>query len=106
MDEEARFSSVFRPVDDSGFDEKEDLLDFRNSETFGDVSGFVRGKSFPDFPSGRSIDAAQLLSISSTMVVINFKSHYLYASICFVIIPLILSFSKHSTITSSTFLIL
>lgn len=77
MDEEARFSSVFRRVDDSGFDEKENLLDFRNSETFGDVSGFVVGKSFPDFPSGRSIDAAQLLSISSTMVVSNFKSHYL-----------------------------
>lgn len=67
MDEEARFSSVFRRVDDSGFDEKENLLDFRNSETFGDVPGFVVGKSFPDFPSGRSIDAAQLLSISSTM---------------------------------------
>ncbi|KAK1358486.1 polyadenylate-binding protein-interacting protein 3-like [Heracleum sosnowskyi] len=67
MDEEARFSSVFRRVDDSGFDESETLLDFRNSETFGDVPGFVVGKSFPDFPSGRSIDAAQLLSISSTM---------------------------------------
>lgn len=106
MDEEARFSSVFRTVDDSGFDEKENLLDFRNSETFGDVSGFVGGKSFPNFPSGRSIDAAQLLSISSTMVVINFKSHYLLASLCFIVISLIHSFSKHSMIISSTVLII
>ncbi|KAL1814341.1 polyadenylate-binding protein-interacting protein 4 [Daucus carota subsp. sativus] len=65
MDEEARFSSVLRGVDDSGFDEKENLLDIHNSETFGNVSGFV-GKSFSDFPSGRSIGAAQLPS-SSTM---------------------------------------
>lgn len=77
MDEEARFSSVFRRVDDSGFDEKENLLDFRNSETFGDVSGFVGDKPFPDFSSGRSINATQLLSISSTMVISNLKSHYL-----------------------------
>ncbi|WOG99128.1 hypothetical protein DCAR_0518476 [Daucus carota subsp. sativus] len=65
MDEEARFSSVLRGVDDSGFDEKENLLDIHNSETFGNVSGFV-GKSFSDFPSGRSIVIVHLDSHPST----------------------------------------
>ncbi|XP_065866782.1 polyadenylate-binding protein-interacting protein 3-like isoform X2 [Euphorbia lathyris] len=40
IDEETRFSSVYRgiPVDDSGYDETEDImLDSRNSETFGDA---------------------------------------------------------------------
>lgn len=84
MDEEARFSSVFRGVDDSGFDEKENLLDLHNSETFGGISGFVVGRSFSNFSSGRSINAAQLPASSSTRVVSNFKSHYLQVSLCFI----------------------
>ncbi|KAJ0531308.1 putative LsmAD domain, ataxin-2, ataxin 2, SM domain-containing protein [Helianthus annuus] len=38
LDEETKYSSVFRGVDDSGYDEDEDILDSKNSQTFGDVS--------------------------------------------------------------------
>ncbi|CAA0822419.1 Polyadenylate-binding protein-interacting protein 4 [Striga hermonthica] len=45
IDEETRFSSVRRKVDDSGYDEVENiLLDSRNDETFGDVSSTIIGK--------------------------------------------------------------
>ncbi|KAL3511640.1 hypothetical protein ACH5RR_024357 [Cinchona calisaya] len=57
VDEETRFSSVFRGVDDSGYDDIEDiLLDARNDETFGGdyVSGI--GKSFTDLASGKPND--------------------------------------------------
>ncbi|XP_023761931.1 polyadenylate-binding protein-interacting protein 3 [Lactuca sativa] len=38
LDEETKYSSVFRGgVDDSGYDESEDVFDSQNSETFGDV---------------------------------------------------------------------
>ncbi|XP_076925451.1 polyadenylate-binding protein-interacting protein 4-like [Bidens hawaiensis] len=38
LDEETKYSSVFRGVDDSGYHEDEDILDSKNSQTFGDVS--------------------------------------------------------------------
>ncbi|RDX58492.1 Polyadenylate-binding protein-interacting protein 4 [Mucuna pruriens] len=44
IDEETRFSSVYRGkgVDDSGYDEDEDkLLDSHNTDTFGDIYGLV-----------------------------------------------------------------
>ncbi|XP_076884994.1 polyadenylate-binding protein-interacting protein 3-like [Bidens hawaiensis] len=38
LDEETKYSSVFRGVDDSGYDENEDIWDSENIETFGNVS--------------------------------------------------------------------
>ncbi|KAK1360285.1 polyadenylate-binding protein-interacting protein 3-like [Heracleum sosnowskyi] len=66
MDEEARYSSVFRGVDDSGYDEKENLFDQRNMETFADVSGSFVSKSFADLLSGRRNEGALVPSCSSS----------------------------------------
>ncbi|KAK1414231.1 hypothetical protein QVD17_29973 [Tagetes erecta] len=41
LDEETKYSSVSRVVDDSGYDEDEDVLDSQNDETFGDVSDSI-----------------------------------------------------------------
>ncbi|KAI3789820.1 hypothetical protein L2E82_02624 [Cichorium intybus] len=49
LDEETKYSSVHRGVDDSGYDENEDVLDSHNNETFGDVSDSVI-----DLTSGQS----------------------------------------------------
>lgn len=68
MDEETRFSSVLRGVNDSGYDEKENLLDSQNIETFGNVSDSVINKSYTGFVSGGSNDGAQVPSSSSSMV--------------------------------------
>ncbi|XP_009372375.2 polyadenylate-binding protein-interacting protein 3 isoform X1 [Pyrus x bretschneideri] len=60
IDEETRFSSVYRGevVDDSGYDEDEDiLLDTRNTETFGDSTGSLR-KSSMDWTTGKSNNRA------------------------------------------------
>ncbi|XP_022853199.1 polyadenylate-binding protein-interacting protein 3-like [Olea europaea var. sylvestris] len=63
IDEETRFSSVYREVDDSGYDEIEDiLLNSRNDETFGDVSGSVTGKPFTDLDTGKINCEAQISS--------------------------------------------
>ncbi|XAR49903.1 hypothetical protein NMG60_11004083 [Bertholletia excelsa] len=68
IDEETRFSSVYRVADDSGYDEDEDiLLDSRNSETFGDASGSVASRSIADLTSGKSNDGAQTSSCSSSV---------------------------------------
>ncbi|KAJ4717830.1 polyadenylate-binding protein-interacting protein 3-like [Melia azedarach] len=67
IDEETRFSSVYRGTgfDDSGYEEDEDIvLDSRNNETFGDSSGSVNKRS-ADLTSGKSNDGARLLSSSS-----------------------------------------
>ncbi|XP_071741949.1 polyadenylate-binding protein-interacting protein 3-like isoform X2 [Rutidosis leptorrhynchoides] len=48
LDEETKYSSVFRGVDDSGYDEDEDVLDSQNNETFGDVSDSIMNKSFSE----------------------------------------------------------
>lgn len=45
LDEETKYSSVFRGVDDSGYDESEDIWDSENIETFGDVSDSAINKS-------------------------------------------------------------
>nr|GEW68500.1 polyadenylate-binding protein-interacting protein 3-like isoform X1 [Tanacetum cinerariifolium] len=68
LDEETKYSSVCRGVDDSGYDEKEDILDSQNDETFGDVSDSIVNKSFTDFTSGKSNSGSQLPSSFSTMV--------------------------------------
>ncbi|XP_043721584.1 polyadenylate-binding protein-interacting protein 4-like isoform X2 [Telopea speciosissima] len=67
IDEETRFSSVFRGVDDSGYEESEDTtLDSRNTETFGGSSGTVISRSFSDVARGRT-DGAQASSSSLSM---------------------------------------
>ncbi|KAK6284335.1 hypothetical protein POUND7_003287 [Theobroma cacao] len=63
-DEEMRFSSVYRGrgVDDSGYEEDEDImLDSHNSETFGDSSGSV-SKRPADLTSLQSTDGARVSS--------------------------------------------
>ncbi|KAL8466283.1 hypothetical protein ACS0TY_035412 [Phlomoides rotata] len=68
MDEETRFSSVCRGINDSGLDEVEDIVfDSRNVETFGGGSGSVIGKNRTDTSSGKTSDGAQVSSISSLM---------------------------------------
>nr|GME10161.1 polyadenylate-binding protein-interacting protein 3-like isoform X1 [Ipomoea batatas] len=68
IDEETRFSSVFRGVDDSGNDDCEEiLLDSRNDETFQGISNSVTGKSFIGISSKESDNGAQCLSRTSTM---------------------------------------
>ncbi|KAK6128041.1 hypothetical protein DH2020_038205 [Rehmannia glutinosa] len=68
IDEETRFSSVYRGVDDSGYDDIENiLLDSRNDETFGGVSDSVIGKSLIDMNTGKTTDGTQASSRSSSM---------------------------------------
>ncbi|KAL0463804.1 UNVERIFIED_CONTAM: Polyadenylate-binding protein-interacting protein 4 [Sesamum latifolium] len=68
IDEETRFSSVYRGVDDSGYDEIEDiLLDARNDETFGGVSSSVIGKPLMDMHSGKASDGTRVSSRSSSL---------------------------------------
>ncbi|KAI7736962.1 hypothetical protein M8C21_003639, partial [Ambrosia artemisiifolia] len=45
LDEETKYSSVFRGVDDSGYDEDGDILDSQNSQTFGDASDSLPNKA-------------------------------------------------------------
>ncbi|KAI3455605.1 hypothetical protein Pfo_012268 [Paulownia fortunei] len=68
MDEETRFSSVYRGADDSGYDEIEDILsDSRNDETFGDVSGSLNGETLIDTNTGKTSDGTQVSLRSSMM---------------------------------------
>ncbi|PWA97509.1 lsmAD domain, Ataxin 2, SM domain protein [Artemisia annua] len=45
LDEETKYSSVMRGVDDSGYEENEDIWDSENNETFGNVSDNTINKS-------------------------------------------------------------
>ncbi|RDX76156.1 Polyadenylate-binding protein-interacting protein 4 [Mucuna pruriens] len=67
IDEETRFSSVYRGkgVDDSGFDE-DILFDSHNSETFGGVFGSVV-KRPGEISGGKGNDGARTLANSSSM---------------------------------------
>lgn len=70
IDEETRFSSVYRGkgVDDSGYYESEDnLLDSHNSETFGGMSGSVM-KTPGETSGGKDNNGAQTWSNFSSMV--------------------------------------
>ncbi|KAL6000698.1 Polyadenylate-binding protein-interacting protein 3 [Asimina triloba] len=68
LDEESRFSSVFRGVDDGRYEENEDTrLNDCNSETFGGSSLAVSGWSYSDVTSGKSNDGAQASSSCSSM---------------------------------------
>ncbi|XWS16189.1 hypothetical protein CRYUN_Cryun34aG0063700 [Craigia yunnanensis] len=69
IDEEMRFSSVYRGrgVDDSGYEEDEDImLDSHNTETFGDSYGSV-SKRATDLTSLQSTDGVQMPSSSSLL---------------------------------------
>ncbi|KAL0354503.1 UNVERIFIED_CONTAM: Polyadenylate-binding protein-interacting protein 4 [Sesamum radiatum] len=66
--DETRFSSVYRGADDSGYDEIEDiLLDSRNNETFGGVSGSLTGETLVDRSAENARDETQLSSRSSLL---------------------------------------
>lgn len=68
FDEERRFSSVLRGVDDGRYEESEDMmLDDHNNETFGVSSGSVINHSLPD--RGKSNDGAQASSNFSSVVI-------------------------------------
>ncbi|KAI4381840.1 hypothetical protein MLD38_007874 [Melastoma candidum] len=68
VDEETRFSSVYRGrvADDSGYEEEEDiLLDIRNGETFDDAASSVIEKVFSGIAGGIDSDDSLLSSRSS-----------------------------------------
>ncbi|PSR96189.1 Polyadenylate-binding protein [Actinidia chinensis var. chinensis] len=68
INEETRFSSVFRGVDDTGYDENENiLLDSRNIETFGSALGFAVSGPFTVLTRAKSNEGNQVPSCSSTM---------------------------------------
>ncbi|KAI7728328.1 hypothetical protein M8C21_001806 [Ambrosia artemisiifolia] len=62
LDEETKYSSVFRGVDDSGYDEDEDILDSQNSQTFGDASDSLPNKSqlTSSFPTSVEVQSSRL----------------------------------------------
>ncbi|KAL4583661.1 hypothetical protein LXL04_008243 [Taraxacum kok-saghyz] len=51
LDEETKYSSVFRGVDDSGYDEHDDIWDSENNETFGTNDSTINNP-LTDFKSG------------------------------------------------------
>ncbi|KAK7325091.1 hypothetical protein VNO77_29167 [Canavalia gladiata] len=68
IDEETRFSSVYRGKhDDCGYDENEDILfDSHNSETFGGIFGSVIKRPV-EISGGKGNDGARTLTNSSSM---------------------------------------
>ncbi|XP_019448241.1 PREDICTED: polyadenylate-binding protein-interacting protein 3-like isoform X1 [Lupinus angustifolius] len=88
IDEETMFSSVYRGkgVDDSGYDENEDMFDSHNSDTFGGMFGSVMkgtgeiscGKGNDGAPTVRnssSVDHPKLLQSSTGLDLIRTGSH-------------------------------
>ncbi|XP_058194541.1 polyadenylate-binding protein-interacting protein 4-like isoform X3 [Rhododendron vialii] len=67
IDEETRFSSVLRGVDDSGYDENEDVWLKSCDETFGSAPGSVVCRSFADLASGKNNEGAQVSYGSASM---------------------------------------
>ncbi|XP_075492832.1 polyadenylate-binding protein-interacting protein 4-like isoform X2 [Primulina tabacum] len=68
IDEETRFSSVYRVVDDGGYDEIEDiLLDSQNDETFGVVSSSVIDKPQTNMSFLETNERAQFSSRSTLL---------------------------------------
>ncbi|KAI3900405.1 hypothetical protein MKW92_028251 [Papaver armeniacum] len=66
VDEETRFSSVLRTVDDSGYDEDEDIvLDTHNMETFGDSTRAASKRCFSDVSRGKTDNLGPSPSSSS-----------------------------------------
>lgn len=84
IDEETRFSSVFRGqvADDSAHDENEDIsFNSRNLETFGGSPGSdIR---FADTFSGKCSDVA---SVSSSSSLVYIQLAFIIISLCFLIL--------------------
>lgn len=54
IDEETKYSSVYRVVDDSGHEDEDVILNSQDIEIFGDSSRPAFGRSFADVTSGKS----------------------------------------------------
>ncbi|KAL8153431.1 hypothetical protein V2J09_011191 [Rumex salicifolius] len=67
VDEETRYSSVFRGLDDSGYAEEDTMIDTRNDDTFGDFPQPGTSRSFADVTSGKIHDVAQPLSSTKSV---------------------------------------
>ncbi|KAK9060523.1 hypothetical protein SSX86_021227 [Deinandra increscens subsp. villosa] len=67
LDEETKYSSVSRAVDDSGYDENEDILDSQNDETFGAVSDSILNNR----PQLKSFFSSLVCMDSSTSIVLS-----------------------------------
>ncbi|MCE3052245.1 Polyadenylate-binding protein-interacting protein 3 [Datura stramonium] len=82
VDEETKFSAVVRAVDDSGYDDCEDILfDSRNDETFKGISG-ATGKSSTDMNRRKMDDVAQVSSKSSSMDEVQFSQLSTSRDVC------------------------
>lgn len=68
IDEETRFSSVFRGINDNGYEENEDtLLDSHNTETFGGSSRSSISRSFSDMARRKNDDGTHASSSFSSL---------------------------------------
>ncbi|XP_068661963.1 polyadenylate-binding protein-interacting protein 3-like isoform X2 [Aristolochia californica] len=76
LDEETRYSSVFRGVDDGRYEETDDTkLDSRNTETFGSSTDSVIKRTFSDMTQRKSSDEAQVSPSCSMEEVSNCQRH-------------------------------
>jgi len=72
IDEETKYSSVYRGVDDSGYEEEDILLTSRDIDTFGDSAVPAFSRSFADVTggkSGKSFEVSRASSASSSKAV-------------------------------------
>lgn len=79
IDEETKYSSVYRGVDDSGYEEEDILLTSRDTDTFGDSAMPAFSRSFADVTggkSGKSFEVGRVSSASSSKADETQPSHY------------------------------
>ncbi|XP_042052385.1 polyadenylate-binding protein-interacting protein 4-like isoform X1 [Salvia splendens] len=93
MDEETRFSSVYRGTDGSTYEEiVETVLDLQNDETFGDVSVSYTGRTRTDINRGKSsgtqVSLKSLLTGArlSSLAAISRDAHH----------PVLVGYAKHT----------
>ncbi|PIA27734.1 hypothetical protein AQUCO_07600117v1 [Aquilegia coerulea] len=68
IDEETRFSSVFRGISDNGYEENEEIvLDSHNTDTFGGPSESVISRSFSDVARRKNEDGTHASSSFSSL---------------------------------------
>lgn len=80
IDEETRFSSVYRGkiVDDSGYEQNEDIVvDSHNNETFGDSSTSASNSS-AEWSKGKSDDVVRGTSSSCAVVIPSLQISQFY----------------------------
>ncbi|XP_068659380.1 polyadenylate-binding protein-interacting protein 3-like [Aristolochia californica] len=76
LDEETRYSSVFRGVDDGRYEETDDTkLDSRNTETFGDSTDSVINRSFSEMTERKSSDGGHVSPSCSVEEVPDSQRH-------------------------------